>query len=108
MRLIHTPGSESFIVLQVGYSALHLACQQGHIDVVRFLVTNDEVHVDMEAALAGGDTPMMAAVRYGHYQIADVLIRSGADFLHVNKVNIQHFLDSHTHFISSCLEWAAG
>jgi hypothetical protein len=72
--------------LDDGCRPLHIACQYGHLRIVRLLVTNG---ADMNAIkLDDGVTPLLLAIRTMHYDIATFLIESGADVSIKNKHNI--------------------
>jgi uncharacterized protein len=63
-------------------TTLHWATAGGHLEVVRFLIS-DEVKADPRAARANNFTPLHSAAMYGHSDICEELLAVGA------RVNIQ-------------------
>ncbi|KAH0522614.1 hypothetical protein TsFJ059_006437 [Trichoderma semiorbis] len=61
-----------------GETALHLAAQQGHLDVLRLLL---QAAADVDAANGRGETPLIRAARNGHTALVESLLLSGADAL---------------------------
>jgi hypothetical protein len=59
-----------------GYSPLHIACENGHIEVVRLLV---EAGADKDKAMANGYTPLFIACQNGHVEVVRLLVEPGAD-----------------------------
>lgn len=56
-------------------SAIHLASEQGHDDIVRLLIAkNAEVDVKSE-----GDSPLTLAIFNNHSTVADILLQHGAN-----------------------------
>ena len=55
-----------------GYTALHVACQKGHINIVRYLV--EECNVDLHITTNVGDTACMIACDFERNEIADYLL----------------------------------
>lgn len=53
-------------------TALHLAAAQGHIQVVRLLVTSGARINSRDADLA---TPLVVACKFNHYKIVDYLLQ---------------------------------
>ena len=62
---------------QGGFTALHYAARQGHIDAAKLLLASG-AEVDQ---VTGGDesSPLLVAVINGHYDLAKELLESGAD-----------------------------
>jgi len=58
-----------------GRTSLHLACQQGHLDLVRLLVHKG---ANIEAKSHEGSTPFRVACLNGHKEIARYLVDRGA------------------------------
>jgi ankyrin repeat protein len=65
-----------------GQTPLHYASGEGHIDIVRFLVSKG---VDVNVRDDEGDTPLHYVADSGHTEIAKLLVSSGAD------VNVKSF-----------------
>lgn len=59
-----------------GYSALHRASYEGHVDTVSFLLENG---ADIHAKTNDGWTPLHSACRWNELKVALVLLSSGAD-----------------------------
>ena len=60
-----------------GMSALHLAAQSGHCDVVRYLVENTEL--DINSLDDGGWTAMVWAAEHRHLETVRYLLAKGTD-----------------------------
>ena len=76
-----------------GDSALSFACERGHTDVADLLL---KWGADLEHESEGGRTPLMKAVRAGHYCTAKFLIGKGAN---VNKATANN---DHTPLSLAC------
>jgi ankyrin repeat protein len=61
-----------------GVSPLFIACQEGHLDVVRLLVENG-ADVNLRRANQGGRIALGKAARQGHADIVRFLLANGAD-----------------------------
>lgn len=59
-----------------GYTPLHVACLQGHLEIARILLQYGANH--SETALSGY-RPLHEAIRNGHVEIVRLLISYGAD-----------------------------
>ncbi|PNW87017.1 hypothetical protein CHLRE_02g105300v5 [Chlamydomonas reinhardtii] len=59
---------------------LHIAAQYGQFDVVKFLIREHSVNVD--PVNWEGWTPFFGAISRSHIEIADFLLRNGADLHH--------------------------
>ena len=59
-----------------GFTPLLVACQNGHIEVVRWLITSG---AEIEATENQGATPLLLACQNGHIEVVRLLITSGAD-----------------------------
>jgi len=66
-------------------TALHKAAFWGHIDAVKFLVTDCKLNVNAQDY--SGDTPLHDTVRFGHKEVAQFLQQQGADPKIRNKKN---------------------
>jgi len=58
-----------------GQSVLHLAAEDGHIDIVQALIANG---AEIEAKDRYRRTPLMYAAKYGHIAVVKTLIENGA------------------------------
>jgi ankyrin repeat protein len=68
-----------------GWSALHYASTNGHLEIVRFLLDKD-AYVDPESP--NGTTALMMAARGGHIYIVKLLIDRGANISISNQLNL--------------------
>ena len=66
-----------------GNTCLHIAAQNGHMDIVKFLVSDAEADVDARNNL--GHTSLHMAVSNDFHDVRDFLIHSGADREVVNN-----------------------
>ncbi len=62
---------------------LMVAAREGKADVVRALLSANDVNVNL--ADAQGNTPLIEAARFGHDDVARVLVERGADLKTKNK-----------------------
>eukprot|EP01059_Diplonema_ambulator_P025117 TRINITY_DN42101_c0_g1_i1.p1 TRINITY_DN42101_c0_g1~~TRINITY_DN42101_c0_g1_i1.p1 ORF type:complete len:731 (+),score=271.48 TRINITY_DN42101_c0_g1_i1:178-2193(+) len=58
-----------------GRTALHLACEEGHLEIVQHLVS---ANADLGVKDRWGSTPLLGAIRNTHNDIADLLLDHGA------------------------------
>ena len=58
-----------------GYSLLHKAAYNGHLDIVEYLISQG---VNIDAASASGSTPLHGAAFYGHIETVRLLLDRGA------------------------------
>jgi ankyrin repeat protein len=80
---IYDPGSSVFgdgweRGSQVRASPLHYAAFCGLHDVAKFLIVDRSLNVNARG-FAGSETPLIVASRQGHYEVAWVLLKHGAD-----------------------------
>ncbi|MCS6763005.1 MAG: ankyrin repeat domain-containing protein [Candidatus Protistobacter heckmanni] len=69
-------------VSKPGWTALHYAAAQGHIEIVRYLF---EQSAYIDAASPNGTTPLMMAARGGHIHVVKLLLDEGADLFLWNQ-----------------------
>jgi uncharacterized protein len=55
---------------------LYIACETGHLEVVRLLV---DAGANVDKWDKGDDTPLSIASQEGHYEIVRLLVDAGAD-----------------------------
>ena len=72
------PGLDRVLFDHSGRVLLVEAAKHGRFDVVEAMVTSKKARLDIKDK-AVGLTPLIAALRGGHYVIADLLIEAGAD-----------------------------
>lgn len=60
-----------------GVTALHVAAQGGHLEVVEFLISS--VKVDVSVADDEGRTPLLLAIKGNYGEVASALVSAGAD-----------------------------
>jgi hypothetical protein len=60
-----------------GNTALHIAAQNGHYDIVLFLVNELNCYVDAQNKV--GNTPLHMGVEYDYYKINKTIVDAGAD-----------------------------
>jgi ankyrin repeat protein len=65
-----------------GWTPLHMASQEGHLDVVKVLLAR---HPKVNAQEADGETALHLAAFYGHLGVAQVLLKNGAGLRIENK-----------------------
>ena len=61
---------------QVGTSALHLACKNGHVNTAASLM---RAGISADVRTKVGKTPMHFAAQNGHVEVVKELIKNGAD-----------------------------
>ena len=66
----------------IGYTALTWAAKHGHAKIVRMLLGRKDLEVNVATPIADR-TPLMEAIRYGHMEVAELLLRHPA-------VNVNH------------------
>lgn len=71
-------------------SALQLACKEGHIDIVEYLLSlGADLHAD-------NDNALQWAAKYGHLNIVMLLVSSGAN-VHANEDGALRAATKHQH-----------
>ncbi len=59
------------------FTALHIAAHEGHIDLVRSLVTHDDINLEIQDS--SGNTPLENAALAGHVDIVSLLLDHSAN-----------------------------
>ena len=69
-------------------TALAIASQTGHKEIVKELLTNN---ADVNVVTNDGQTPLIIASKKGHFEIVDLLIKMGAEINLVKEgQEVQH------------------
>ena len=69
-------------VNKTGWTPLHYAATNGHVDVIQLLLDN---HAFVDAGSPNGTTPLMMAAQYGSPQAVKLLLDEGAEPLQKNQ-----------------------
>ena len=69
-------------VNKTGWTPLHYAATNGHVDVIQLLLDN---HAFVDAGSPNGSTPLMLAAQYGTSQAVKLLLDEGAEPLQKNQ-----------------------
>ena len=72
-------------VNKTGWTPLHYAASNGHVDVIKLLIEN---HAYIDAESPNGSTPLMMASMYGNAQSVKLLLEEGADSLLKNQIGL--------------------
>ena len=81
LKYLHTPevGANFSAKDEAGYTAVLVACEHGHADVVRYL--HSSVGADFSAKNGSGEAAAMKACEHGHADVVRYLhINVGTDF----------------------------
>uniref|UniRef100_UPI00387FB281 Transcription factor ETV6,DARPin n=1 Tax=synthetic construct TaxID=32630 RepID=UPI00387FB281 len=76
VRILMANGADVNATDNDGYTPLHLAASNGHLEIVEVLLKNG---ADVNASDLTGITPLHAAAATGHLEIVEVLLKHGAD-----------------------------
>ncbi|XP_046557457.1 fibronectin type 3 and ankyrin repeat domains 1 protein-like [Haliotis rubra] len=83
-------GADVSLVDDDGENILHVACIGGHVDMVKYVLSQKVA--DINSSGQYGSTSVMVAANMGHREVFDVLVSEGADVSLVddNRNNILH------------------
>lgn len=73
------------MVDHVGWTPLHYACTNGHIEVAQFLLTNGAT---VDSRSLNGTTPLMMAVQSGNEELVKLLLDKGANIQIRNNLGL--------------------
>lgn len=79
-----------------GSSSLHVACQEGHFEIVKLLLASG---ANQNLQAMDGFTPLISACQNGHLDIVRMLIENGADtsLTTIDSFSIFHLASKHGH-----------
>ncbi|XP_046571007.1 ankyrin repeat domain-containing protein 50-like [Haliotis rubra] len=81
--LLVEAGADLLLVNEFGGTILHVACEGGNVQIVKYLMKHNIV--DIESRDMNGWTPVMQAAIDGHKDVFDVLVKAGADLSQVSN-----------------------
>ncbi|XP_046543661.1 ankyrin repeat domain-containing protein 50-like [Haliotis rubra] len=92
LELLVRMGANMSRVDDDGNNVLHFACRGGHLDLVKYLVSQNSVGINCRSK--DGKTPLMEAALRGKRDVFDFLVSMGANVSHVdvNGNNILHLV----------------
>jgi ankyrin repeat protein len=77
IKILETPGTSEFTDPKTGNYPIHIAAQNGHFDILKYLV--EEKKVDTNVKNNMGNTALHMAVEYDYLDCARLLMANGAD-----------------------------
>jgi len=77
--------SNKAMVDHIGWTPLHYACTNGHLEVAQFLLANGAA---VDSLSLNNTTPLMMAVQSGNEQLVKLLLDKGADLQLRNAVGL--------------------
>ncbi|XP_046557461.1 protein fem-1 homolog A-like [Haliotis rubra] len=75
--LLVSKGADVSLVDDDGDNNLHVACIGGHVDMVKYVLSQKVADINSRGQY--GRTPVMLAANMGHREVFDLLVREGAD-----------------------------
>ncbi|XP_048242937.1 serine/threonine-protein phosphatase 6 regulatory ankyrin repeat subunit C-like [Haliotis rufescens] len=91
VHLLVSEGADVSLVDRASHNILHLACQTGNVEVVKYVLSQDLVDINSRGWYS--KTPVMLAAWEGHRDVVELLVNNGADVSLVDKGgnNILHY-----------------
>ncbi|XP_048258038.1 ankyrin repeat domain-containing protein 50-like [Haliotis rufescens] len=91
VELLVSKGADVSLVDGDGNNILHLACSEGHLETVEFVLSLNVVDINSRGRWSL--TPVMRAARNGHTDVLELLVSKGADVSLVDEdgYNILHW-----------------
>ncbi|XP_046562242.1 ankyrin repeat domain-containing protein 50-like [Haliotis rubra] len=77
VELLVTHGADLSLSVKGGDNILHIACNRGQFDVVKYLLSLNSVDINSRGYKKR--TPVMAAAEHGHKEVVELLVTHGAD-----------------------------
>ncbi|XP_067661991.1 ankyrin-3-like [Haliotis asinina] len=77
VELLVENGADLSLVCDRGSNILHLACSKGHLEVVKYVISQNIV--DINGKEIQNMTPVMMAAKSGHKEVVEFLVSRGAD-----------------------------
>ncbi|XP_070193882.1 ankyrin repeat and SOCS box protein 3-like [Littorina saxatilis] len=91
VKMIVAAGGSVTDVNDEEVSAVHVACKQGSVEVVEFLLQQPEVDLNKASSFMD-EIPLFCAAYFGHLQVVELLVQKGAD---VNKTTVCNLTPVH-------------
>ncbi|XP_067685768.1 ankyrin-3-like [Haliotis asinina] len=76
-------GADILVADDDGQNILHLACQKGNVEMVKYILTKKRLGINTKGSR--GMPPVLQSVYYGKKEVFDVLVKQGADLSVVDK-----------------------
>ncbi|XP_046555235.1 putative ankyrin repeat protein RF_0381 [Haliotis rubra] len=91
VEFLLSKGAIMSLVDNNGDNVLHSACRGGHVDMVRYVLSQHSV--DINSRSKSGKSPLMTTVYNGHREVVDVLVGMGANVSRVDDDgdNVLHY-----------------